>query len=112
MSRNKVYKPGDLIRSNAKGNTINDFKSGQVVEVIRMGGWDRCPGYVMAKPIGAKTEYAQSLRLTSVKLAKQAMLEREAHNLLRAGNIPKARNKTPVANRMRRIIAEYANRRG
>lgn len=84
MSRNQMYKPGDLVRSNVEGNTLNRYKSGQVVEVVRMGGWGDSGNlgnyrYVMTRTIGDTSDAMQSLRLTAVKPAKQAMRKRDEY---------------------------------
>lgn len=105
------FKVGDLVRVPSRRKGVgcygHSLPQGSVCEVLRIEG----NGDVQLQHPGP-LKYQQIVHSSMLKPAKQAMAERKALRLLDAGNIPKPGNKSPVANRMRKHIQAYVNRRG
>jgi len=125
MGTRKELKVGDLVR--VAGNSFaseykpgkirHHFKAGAVCEVLKvyedsvlLEGPYRHDVRLSETKATALGTGSQTVRIHQVTFAVQAMLEREAIAMVRAGNLPKPRNKTPLAERMRRIY-QYKNRR-
>jgi hypothetical protein len=109
MGTRKELKVGDLVRVPGKSVAWwHAFNQGAVAEVLAVHGDDIAD----VKGFSPKCGFAiaQGVPTACLKLAKQAMLEREAIAMVRAGNYPKPRNKSALAERMRRIY-QYKNRR-
>lgn len=106
-----TIKAGDLVRVPGWTSSRLCYGHGlpQGAVCIVTEGPDRDGDFEVRHP---SESFGQLVHGSVLKPAKQAMAEREALRLLNAGNIPKPQNKSPVANRMRKHMQAYANRRG
>lgn len=104
--KQQVFKVGDLVR--VPGRSVNrlchghDLPQGSICEVRAV--WAVTGDIEIQHP---EQPYSQLVHLSMLKLAKQAMREREAQRLVKAGYLPTKRNKSPLANRMRSLYAGH-----
>lgn len=103
--KQQVFKVGDLVR--VPGRSVSyrchahDLPQGSVCVVRKV--WSGVGDVEIQHP---DKPYYQLVHPTMLKLAKQAMLQREALRLVKAGSLPTKRNKTPLANRMRKYYGD------